>query len=315
VSRATFLLPAVERFGAQRFSAAVAAALGRGDRPTPRAPGRRAQLLRHFDLADGTWPIAALSRQADAGDAAGAAWLRADPAYLRADINGVRLLAHGDALALTDEDRDALLPALKPMFGDAGFALDAPVPSRWYLRLARETRFPAFVDPGDALGDDIFEHLDSGSEARRWRTLSSEAQVILHNHPWNAVRAARGEPPVNALWFWGGGALPDARIEARSRHAVACTDDATAHALAAAACATAKLPPRYPGGSDDPLFDLAATRDLAWLEREWLQPALDALRDGGIGWLELDCEDGRALGVGRWHRLRFWRRPLSRLDA
>ena len=315
MARATFLLPAAERFGAQRLSAATAATLGRGDRLPLQTPGRRAQLLRHFDIPGGSWPIAALSRQADVGDAAGAAWLRADPAYLRADINGVRLLAHGDALALTDADRDALLPALRPLFGDAGLRLDAPTPSRWYLRLAREAKLPAFADPGDALGDDIFEHLDSSFEARRWRALSNEAQVILHNHSWNEARAAHGKPPVNALWFWGGGTLPDARIGTRSRHAIACTEDPTAHALAAIECGVKPLPTRYPGGSDDLLFDLGASRDLAWLDREWLLPALDALHRGEIDMLELDGEDGRIFGIGRWHCLRFWRKPLARLDG
>lgn len=315
MARATFLLPAAESFGAQRLSSSCATALGRADRMPAGGPGRREQLLRHFDIPEGTWPIAALSRQADVGDAAGAAWLRVDPAYLRADINGVRLLAHGDALALTDADCDALLPALKPLFGDAGFALDAPVPSRWYLRLAREAILPAFADPGDALGDDIFEHLDSSFEARRWRALSSEAQVVLHNHPWNEARAAQGKLPVNALWFWGGGVLPDARVETRSRHAMAYTDDPTMRALAATACGVEPLPARHSGGSDDLLFDLTATRDLAWLEREWLQPALDALRRGEIDMLELDGEDGRVFAVGRWHRLRFWRKPLTRLDG
>jgi hypothetical protein len=75
------------------------------------------------------------------------------------------------------------------------------------------------------------------------------------------------------------------------------------------------LPPRYPGGSGDLLFDLAATRDLAWLEREWLQPALDALHRGEINMFELDAEDGRVFGIGRWQRLRFWRKPLTRFDG
>jgi hypothetical protein len=33
-------------------------------------------------------------------------------------------------------------------------------------------------------------------------------QVILHQHPVNAERRARGLPPVNSLWLWGGGPLP-----------------------------------------------------------------------------------------------------------
>src|SRR3546814_8075493 len=96
--------------------------------------------------------MAALTRQMDAGDAAGAAWLRADPSYVRPDINGARLLAIGAALGMDEEDRTAFLPALRPLFGDAGFPIDAPHPSRWYLRLPPGAKLPAFAEPDDALG-------------------------------------------------------------------------------------------------------------------------------------------------------------------
>ena len=91
--------------------------------------------------------------------------------------------------------------------------IDAPHPSRWYLRIAPGVRLPSFADPADALGTDLGDALvgpaaGDGADARRWRTLLTEAQVVLHNHPWNARRAAEGKPPVNSLWFWGGGALP-----------------------------------------------------------------------------------------------------------
>ncbi|MCL1633679.1 phosphoglycerate mutase [Luteimonas sp. SX5] len=314
MARATFLLPAAERFGGQRLSATTAVALGRADRPPATQAGRRAQLLRHYSLPPGTWPIAALSRQADAGDAGTDAWLRADPVYMRPDINGVRLMAHGESMGMTRTDSEALLPALKPLFGDAGFALDAPAPSRWYLRMARETRIPAFADPGDALGDDVFEHADLGPDGSRWRVLQSEAQIVLHNHPWNAARAAQGKPPINSLWFWGAGTLPDARMRAHDAHPTACTGDPTLHALASAAGGAQRLPARYPGAAGDALFDLAAMRDLARLDADWLQPALDALRRGDIERLQLDCEDGRRFALERAHRWRFWRRPLQRLS-
>src|SRR5690606_2381672 len=127
-------------------------------------------------------PAAPLTRLLDAGkhDAGLSAWLRADPAYIHPDINGARLLAIGDALGIEQADLDAFLPALRPLFGDAGFPLDAPRPGRWYLRLPREAKLPAFASPDDALGDDLFEHdgFDGAAapEARRWRVLASEAQ-------------------------------------------------------------------------------------------------------------------------------------------
>src|SRR3546814_10097504 len=86
MARATFLLPAAERFGGQQAGADVARMLGRADRAQSGDDGRRAQLRRHFRLTPDHWPMAALTRQMDAGDAAGAAWLRADPLYVRPDI-------------------------------------------------------------------------------------------------------------------------------------------------------------------------------------------------------------------------------------
>src|SRR5690606_36635745 len=166
MARATFLLPAGERLGSQRVGDDVARALGRADRAAGGRDGRRAQLRRHFHLTPDHWPMAALVRQMDAGDAAGSAWLRADPSYVRPDINGARLLAIGASLALDDEDRAAFLPALRPLFGDAGFPIDAPHPSRWYLRLPQGAKVPPFAEPDDALRS---EERRVGKECRtRW---------------------------------------------------------------------------------------------------------------------------------------------------
>ena len=301
-STVTLLLPAASRLGGQRLSATTARRLGRGDRLPDGEAGRRAQLLRHFPLPGGGWPIAALSRQAEVGDAAGSTWLRADPVWLRPDINGVRLLAHGDALALARADGDELVSALRPLFDAAGFVLDAPHPARWYLRLPDAATLPAFSDPGDALGEDVFDHLDISPEGRGWRTLASEAQVTLHHHPVNARRAAQGQAPVNALWFWGGGRLP----AVAAAHGVSgYSGDDTARALAAAGGHGRELPARFEG--DPGVYDLEGTRDLAWIEREWLVPALDALAAGRIATLRLDDGAGWRLETGRWQARRFWR--------
>lgn len=312
MAQATLLLPAARRFGGQRLGVAAALALGRGDRDVPTEAGRKAQLLRHFELLPNHWPLAALTRQADVGDAAGACWLRADPAHVRPDINGARLLAIGESLALTSQDSAAFLPALKPLFGDAGFPIDAPTPSRWYLRLPHEARPPVFTEPDDALGADLFDHLAEGNQGRRWRTLLGEAQVLLHNHPWNAQRVAQGKPAVNSLWFWGGGTLPDF---VRSTHAVACSNDEIAHAIAAAAGIARPLPACFEAVREDAVFDLLEMRDLDALEGDWLVPAVEALRRGELQRLLLDLADGVRFELVRGHRWRFWRRPLQRLDA
>ena len=312
MARATLLLPAATRFGGQQAGADVARLLGRADRKHAAEEGRRAQLRRHFRLTPDHWPMAALTRQMDAGDAAASSWLRADPAYVRPDINGARLLAIGASLGLDDDDRAAFLPELRPMFGDAGFPIDAPHPSRWYLRLPQGAKLPAFAEPSEALGADLFDHLAEGSEGRRWRTLLGEAQVLLHNHPRNAQRVAQGRAPVNSLWFWGGGALPDA---VASPHAALHSGDEIALALADAAGIARALPGSFSIDADDAVFDLQGARDLAVLERDWLQPACTALQRGELQNLVLDFADGRQWTLAPGQRWRFWRRPLARFDA
>lgn len=309
MARADFLLPARARFGGQRPSRALALALGRADICTTQ-PGARAQLRRQFALVPEYWPLAALTRRVDAGDAEAACWLRADPAHVRASINGATLVATGDMLALDPGEAAALLVPLRPLFGDAGIPIDAPVPAHWYLRLPREARLPVFSEPGDALGEDVFEHLPDGEGGRRWRALLNEAQVLLHHHPVNAQRAAEGRLPVNSLWFWGAGVLPD---QVTPRHAQVRSDDEVVRALAAGVAA-ASLPARYATPHDDLLADLREARDLAAIERDWLQPALGDVASGALAALGLDFGDGRAFELRRGQRWRVWRRPLVRLD-
>ncbi|HET7127071.1 MAG TPA: phosphoglycerate mutase [Lysobacter sp.] len=303
MARAVLLLPSLERVLAGTPPVELARALGRADR-VDGEPGRDAQLRRHFRLLPNRWPEAAISRLAetgaDADDVRRSAWLRVDPAYLRADINGVVLLGTGEALGLDETDSAAFLPLLKPLFGDAGFELDAPHPARWYLRLPKGAKLPAFASPGIALGDDVFEHAPEGPEARRWRGLMSEVEIALHHHPRNAQRAEAGRVAVNALWPWGGGALPD---HAMAAFPMLYSDDVLLHGLArlaniAAMPATMPIP-------EDALFDLRKA------DAATLRPMLDALHHGELQELVLDFADGPQFILRRSQRWRFWRKPFA----
>lgn len=308
MASATLLLPPRSRLAGQPLPPAFAKALAQADRESA-APGEREQLRRHFQLIPDHWPVAALTRQLDAGDAAQSAWLRVDPAHVAPDMGGARMLSHGQGLALDAEDVAQLLPALKPLFGDAGFALDAPHPSRWYLRLPREARLPVFAAPDEVLGEDLFAHLPEGELGRRWRALLTETQVTLHNHPWNALRVSRGKPAVNSLWFWGAGQLPDF---VRTQYRQVKGNDVLLRALAnIAGVANAAADAQ----EVDALVDLRHLRDLALLAGDAVQPLLGALRKREILSLALDFQDGAVFQLRRDQRWRFWRKPLAKLEA
>jgi hypothetical protein len=315
VPQLTLLLPPAQRFDGLALPPALARALGRADRQQ-HAAGEQAQLARQFRLLPDRWSHAALGRVADGdpADAGAHAWLRADPAYIRPDINGARLLGIGAALGIDQGDADALLPALRPLFGDAGFTLDAPSPQRWYLRLPRGAVLPAFASPEQALGDDVFQHdalSDGGDapEARRWRRLSSEAQVVLHNHPHNAARLAAGKVPINALWFWGGGRLPDGvSTTSPTLH----SDDPVLQGLARLGKLSLMPLTTFPEADTDALLDLRALRDPRALLDGWLLPATRVAARHAV---TFDCADGATFSLMARQRWRVWRAPLATLGA
>lgn len=313
MARLTLLLPTGERLAGITLPATLAKALGRADETSGQA-GEHAQLSRHFRLLPDRWSSAALTRVADTGvdEARSCAWLRADPAYIRPDINGARLLGTGATLSITTQDVDAFLPALRPLFGDAGFLLDAPQPTRWYLRLPREAQLPDFPTPDQALGEDVFDHLPAGPHARRWRSLLNEAQVMLHNHPHNEQRARAGLVPVNSLWFWGGGVLPDS---AASDCPSVFSDDRVLHGLARVGTFNAMPITDFTGFESlatDTLIDLRMIRDPKLLPEHWLQPAQAASKQGQV---EFDLADGRIFQLQPGQRWRFWRKPRPALTA
>lgn len=269
-----------------------------------------------FTWTGGPLAFAALRRQAERGDAEGSLWLCADPAHIRADMTTARMLACGE-MGLTDSERERISHELAALFGDAGFEFDAPGNARWYVRLLQSSEFPLCDPPEKALGNDLKLHLPSGAAAKLWRRLFNDAQILLHNHRVNAERAARGAVSVNSLWFWGGGALPN-RVRASVQGiftdrlevgALADRAGIARHSLAAASVHALMADAESAQAS---VLDLTDLRDQE-LERDWLQPLRNCLRERRIDALELRFASGECFQVNRWQRMKFWKpiRPLA----
>lgn len=275
--------------------------LARADRLSDGRSGYLSGLGEYFAEVDQRLPVAAITREFLAGDAANTRWLSADPAWVQPDLTGARLLACG-RLHLTMDEAQILAAALQPFFEEAGMRLLVSTPDRWHVQLPRELALPDFAAPEQALGEDLSQHLPGGSEGRRWRVLLNDIQVLLHQHPVNADRRERGLPPINSLWLWGGGLLPKS---IRSPLHGVISDDLLLSALAA--------------GADrvhlDRTSDTVASARRGWLidlqdlpvhevaERWWpmLQPLL------GQWPVLLHFSSGERWLHKPWHRWRFWR--------
>lgn len=301
MKRLHVILPTSERAS---LDASVRKHLARGDQGQARAPGMLPMLNELF-----TWPgkslaAGALTRQAAAGDAEHEVWLCADPARVEADINGARMMACGN-LGLNADEAEQLAAPLRPILGDAGALLELTTPDHWHLRLPAGTPVPGFAAPDRVLGESLLFHLEGDGEKRRWRRLFTEVQTELHRHPVNAARQERGLAPVNALWFWGGGALP---AWMRSPLQQVFTDDALLRALAQRAgvqvSALAAFDPRNGKMDDRTLLDLGQHS----IDADAWHELLGLLRHGQVDELALLFADGQRLQLKRRHRWRFWRR-------
>lgn len=299
MSRVHVLLPSEQRSGALSTHMPW---LVRGERLADAAPGYHLALRGFFSTADAVWPAAALIREALYGDAGDAVWLGADLAYVQPDLTGARLLACGH-LDISREQSEALAAALKASFEAQGLVLEPSLPSRWHVRVPHATGLAHFDAPEQVLGDDLLQHLPRGDEARRWRVLLTEAQVLLHQHPVNTVRRQRGQVPANSLWFWGGGALP---AWVRSELGAVYSDEPLVRGLAL----RAGVPHQVVDLFDDLMLKSHASV-LLDLERQadpapWW-PRLEALwRQGHT--LLLAAASGARWQLRPWHRWRVWRR-------
>ena len=276
------------------------------------------------------WPIAPLTLELDGGEAGDAYWLRADPVHLRIDRD--RLVFVENALFdLSAEEARAYAATLNVHFAPAGITFHAPRPKRWYVKLAQP---PKLVTRSayEAAGRDVNAQLPAGADALHWHGVFNEVQMLLHSTPENSAREERGEPVVNSVWFWGGGARQPVR--ARPFDAV-WGDDAVATALAAAAggdapplpvdaaawlADTTARPTRYESHLVviDALTAAAAHHDaetwrarLAGLEAQWLAPLIQAMRQGHIRRIALVVPGEAAcmrFEVTRPDLLKLWRR-------
>ena len=265
-------------------------------------------------------PVAALTRVADTGRVEPGWWLRADPVHLLPGLDQL-LMTDNRELKLQQAEAEGLVEEILRIFGADGWRLQAPHPERWYLALDAPPAI-ATTPPGRLMGRSVFPHLPRGRDGKAWHAVLNELQTLLHGAAVNETREARGEWPVNSLWFWGGGALPAVNGASWAR---VWGHDPLTRGLARVADLPCAEPPAdvadwlrqdvEPGEQLLVLEDVIAAEpaDLERLEQDWMRPLLAALKANTLERLTLVGETGvRFVITSRQARHRWWRRPVAR---
>ncbi|MBK9131027.1 MAG: phosphoglycerate mutase [Gammaproteobacteria bacterium] len=260
--------------------------------------------------ADGL-PEAPLRLCSDGGDPGGDYCLSADPVHLRVGQDRVVLTGAG---TVSRAEAEALCGEIAAHFVETGIRLEAPAPERWYLRLPQPPAV-AFTPLEAVLGQDIRPHLPTGADARTWRRLLNEVQMLLHASEVNRARLARGEVEINSVWFWGGGRLPppgDCRFtqvwgDHPLARGLALTAGLAPHPLPADAAAWGAV---AAGGRHLIVLDRLAVAARLGAVEEW-QEAMRALQEHWLGplWARLRAGRLAALTIGGAGALDYHIRP------
>lgn len=107
----------------------------------------------------------------------------------------------------TDEAR-SLINALQEQLGQDGIEFYPGVSYRHLMVWRNGKHQMRCTPPHDIINQNIEDKLPSGEGADTLINLTNSAQMILKNHPVNAMRAQEGKSVANSIWLWGQGKAP-----------------------------------------------------------------------------------------------------------
>ncbi len=304
--------------------------LTRAAREPCQAESASYQLCQLFGLAASSGkdlPVAAISRLSDDDQPPQGVWLRADPVHVSADRDGL-VLIDSARFNLSQHDALALAAEVNRVLSSKNLTLEVPVPYRWYIQLPESQHLQ--TTPIDAVvGKDILPYMPTGDDRVAWIQMLNEIQMLLHETNVNLQRQDKKQLPINSVWIWGQGSVPD--MIARKWSTV-LSDDILAKGLAMlSATPFQELPDRYPkqDNNNSSFSTLIATRSMqrfnhyndleGWLEalieidKNWLDPLRTELKNNHLDQVNIQT-DRMLLAMNRRSRYRFWKKKQTLLS-
>lgn len=255
------------------------------------------------------YPRAAVMHTGATGERATGFWLRAQPIHFAAGLDRLTTVVLQGNGRMTAQESTILGSLLSEHLQSAGFELHHTAHDEWLLRSERPLQLRT-VTPEFAAANPRGEILPQGSDAGALRRLMTELQMLLHEHPLNAQREARGAPAINAVWIHGEGILSDVAAVSLPE---AFGEDVYLQGVYRLHGKAVKSLPAEPHALlsqvHGPTVVVVAVPDLDVLEAQWLAAVSRALLTGAIAKLDLFLEGWRVT-ADRASLFKFWRREL-----
>lgn len=279
-----------------------------------RVESRHAAVLDALDLrgAADKYPSAAVMRTGLTNERAAGFWLRVQPIHFIAGLDRITTVVLRGAGRMNEAERSSLDPVFAEHLQSVDLELHA-ASDEWLLRSAAPLKLQT-VTPEFAAANPLSDILPRGADAGPIRRLMTEMQMLLHEHPVNERRQARGAPAINAVWVHGEGILSDVSPVSLPagygedpflRGIYRLHDQAVGATPADAKSLLAQL--------RGPTVAVIDAPDLDALETQWLAPLARALTSGAISKLTL-MFDAWQVSAERTDMFKLWRRERRPME-
>lgn len=329
--RCDFLLPgllgAPSSYAIKDCAPALAKLLARGATIAENIDSTEAWIAKCFGFssAEKSHAFAAIAMLGERGLDPGAShWLRADPVHLSVNRDRVVLL-DASQLEITMTQAKALCRSMQDHFVNDGLMFHVTHPERWYIQSGNPITLHTHP-PSAASGRNVANFWFDGADRALWQRRLSEMQMLLHAHPVNEAREEAGQLPINGVWFWGAGALPDplrpiyshiiahdpslAGLASLTQARYTDTDDFHWNSLPIATSSQILIVLGQLNSAAAYGEWNAWSEALAALDQVWFAPALSALENGKINAVTshaLDKNHGAKITTTRYDLFKFWR--------
>ncbi len=288
-------------------------------RQSSKAANEYAQQMMQLFGMDTDKPVAeaALSLLGHGIDAAKDCVLHADPVHLLADMDHA-ILNDSQVLDIRPDEAEQLIEEINAHFADDGFQLIHADTNNWFIRLdaCDMSTTPVYK----AVGRNINHLLPKGADADRWKRIMNEAQMLFHMSSVNERREQRGVMPINSLWLWGEGVLPERSSSTLSR---IFADDDFASGLAKlndVECTLLAEPSEVMGNLENQQHTIVVLKQMfgpcnygdvaLWtsalnIVQQWIVPLVNKARATGVDTWLYPC-NRKAYHINSGFNFRFW---------
>lgn len=271
-------------------------------------------------MSKSDFPIAAISRLADHDRSPAGHWLRADPVSIKAHREGL-ILFDDNHFDLSEAEAQALATELAPLLATYHLSLEMPFATRWYLQVP--SHYQLQTSPIECIvGKDIQPFMPIGADRMVLTQMMNDIQMVLHDATVNQKREQQKIPPINSLWLWGYGALPEA---VTAQWSFVISDEVLAKGLSMLAQIDfSELPADYHAVKshendaqglivmsglqqyNDYHDPMNWAKTLMQYEQHWFTPLLEALKHNKLEQLQLQTESA-VITINARCRYKFWR--------